>query len=118
MIAMDAVEITQPDICYIGGIGRAMQVAKMAEAAGKMCVPHSANPSMLTIFALHMMAAIPNPAPHLEYSIEPTPWAESIYSPLPRVEAGKVNLPDGPGWGVQIQRDWLEKAEREVSEQA
>ena len=118
MIAMDAVEITQPDICYIGGISRAMQVAKMAEAAGKMCVPHSANLSMLTIFALHMMAAIPNAAPHLEYSIEPTPWAEEIYTPLPQVQDGKLILPDGPGWGINIRQDWLEKAEREVSEHA
>lgn len=118
MIAMDAVEITQPDICYIGGISRAMQVAKMAEAAGKMCVPHSANLSPLTVFALHLMAAIPNAAPHLEYSIEPTPWAEEIYTPLPQLQNGKLSLPDGPGWGIAIRQDWLEKAEREVSEQA
>jgi L-alanine-DL-glutamate epimerase-like enolase superfamily enzyme len=118
MIAMDAVEITQPDICYIGGVSRAMQVAKMAEASGKMCVPHSANLSLLTVFAQHLMAAIPNAAPHLEYSIEPTPWAEEIYTPLPRVQDGKLPLPDGPGWGIAIRQDWLKKAEREVSEQA
>lgn len=118
MIAMDAVDITQPDICYIGGIGRAMQVAQMAEAAGKMCVPHSANISLLTIFALHLMAAIPNAAPHLEYSIEKVAWAENIYTPLPTISDGKLRLPDGPGWGVSLRQDWLSGASREVSEKA
>jgi L-alanine-DL-glutamate epimerase-like enolase superfamily enzyme len=23
---------------------------------------------------------------------------------------GKVHIPDGPGWGVEINKDWLEKA--------
>ena len=34
MIAMRAVDIVQPDIMYVGGIRRALRVAKMAEAAG------------------------------------------------------------------------------------
>ncbi len=37
MIAMDVVDIVQPDICYVGGLTRALEVAKMASEAGKPC---------------------------------------------------------------------------------
>ena len=29
---------------------------------------------------------------------------------------GKVRIPDGPGWGVEIGRGWLERAEYAISE--
>jgi len=29
---------------------------------------------------------------------------------------GKVQIPDGPGWGVEISKDWLEKATYQKSE--
>ncbi|MGD8240718.1 MAG: mandelate racemase/muconate lactonizing enzyme family protein [Armatimonadota bacterium] len=116
MIAMDAVDIVQPDICYVGGLTRGLRVAKMAEEAGKPCVPHSANRSMVTVFTLHMLAAIPNAGPHLEFSIEPSGWTEELLSPSLEAEDGKVPIPAGPGWGVEINEAWLQKAEYEISE--
>lgn len=117
MIAMRAVDVVQPDVCYVGGLTRALRVAKMAEEARMPVVPHSANPSMVTVFTLHMMGAIANAGPCVEFSIEPSRWTEELYSPALKVKDGKVAIPDGPGWGVTIHPEWLEKAEREVSEQ-
>ena len=116
MIRMRAVDIVQPDICYVGGLTRALRVAKMAAEANLPCVPHSANLSMVTVFTLHMLAAIPNAGPHIEFSIEPTEWVKSIYYPQLQVHDGKVAVPDGPGWGVAINPAWLAKAERSISE--
>ena len=116
MIAMNAVDITQPDICYIGGVSRCLQVAAMAEKANKVCVPHSANLSLITVFAMHVMAAIPNPAPHLEYSIEDNDWVKGIYEPELKVVDGKVRFPDGAGWGIRINQNWLENADYQISE--
>ena len=48
MIAMRAVDIVQPDVCYVGGLTRALRVAAMAAEAGLPCVPHSANLSLVT----------------------------------------------------------------------
>jgi L-alanine-DL-glutamate epimerase-like enolase superfamily enzyme len=116
IVDMRAVDIVQPDICYIGGLTRALRVTDMAAQAGMPCVPHSANLSMVTVFTLHMMGAISNAGPYVEFSIEPTPWTEGLYSPALKVRDGKVNIPDGPGWGVEIDRSWLAAAERRVSE--
>ena len=111
MIRMNAVDILQPDICYVGGLTRAWRVAKMGQPAGKLVVPHSSHLSLVTLFALHFMAAIPNAGPFVEFSIEPDANAgESFYSPSLSVKDGKVKIPDGPGWGVKINPAWLEKA--------
>lgn len=118
MIRMRAVDIVQPDVCYVGGIARARRVAAMAADAGLPCVPHSANLSLVTVFTLHLLASIPNAGPHVEFSIEPTRWTEGLYSPALRVCDGLVALPPGPGWGVTVAPSWLEQAERRVSRQA
>ena len=110
MINMNAVDVIQPDVCYIGGISRTLLVAQLAKNGNKTCVPHSANLSLVTVFAMHLMAAIDNAAPFLEYSIESTPWAEELYEPFLKIDDGKVAFPDGPGWGVTVNEDWLRRA--------
>jgi L-alanine-DL-glutamate epimerase-like enolase superfamily enzyme len=42
MIAMRAVDVVQPDVCYLGGLTRTLRVAAMAQAAGLPITPHSA----------------------------------------------------------------------------
>jgi L-alanine-DL-glutamate epimerase-like enolase superfamily enzyme len=116
MINMHAVDIVQPDVCYVGGLTRALRVAAMAANANLPCVPHSANLSMVIIFTLHSLGAIRNAGPYMEFSIEPTGWTKDLYNPVPEVRDGKVAIPDGPGWGVTVNPQWLEKAERQISE--
>jgi L-alanine-DL-glutamate epimerase-like enolase superfamily enzyme len=116
MLAMRAVDIVQPDVCYVGGITRARRVAKMAEALGVPCTPHSANLSLVTLFTLHLVAALPNAGPFVEFSIEPTRWTEGLYDPPLVVQNGEVAMPEGPGWGVTINPQWLESAEYRISE--
>jgi L-alanine-DL-glutamate epimerase-like enolase superfamily enzyme len=116
MIFMHAMDIAQPDVCYVGGLTRALRVARMAEQAGMPVVPHSANLSLVTVFTLHLLGAIPNGGPHFEYSIEPTPWAEGIYTPALEVVDGRVAIPQGPGWGIELNEDWLAGSAYAVSE--
>lgn len=116
MIKMPAIDIVQPDICYVGGLTRALRVAAMAQKAGMPCVPHSANLAMVTVFTLHMLAVIPNVGPYIEFSIEPTEWTDDLYYPQLEVRDGLVAVPAGPGWGVTINPKWLENADRQVSQ--
>lgn len=120
MIEMRAVDVVQPDVCYVGGIARTMRVAQMAQAAGIPCTPHSANLSLVTLFTMHLLAAIPNAGPYLEFSIEGRdyyPWQEDFFVESPyTVRDGHVTVPDAPGWGVEIHPAWLARAERQVSE--
>lgn len=121
MIELHAVDVVQPDVCYVGGVTRALEVARMAAAAGLACTPHSANLSLVTVFALHLLGAVENAGPYVELSIEPAadyPWQEGLFSPALEVHDGRVAIPDAPGWGVEVAPDSLARAERRVSELA
>jgi L-alanine-DL-glutamate epimerase-like enolase superfamily enzyme len=118
MVATRAVDVVQPDVCYVGGLTRAMRVAALADAAGLPCTPHSANHSLVLVFTLHFMAAIANPGPYVEFSIEPDadyPWQAEMYEPRPEVVDGMVRVPAGPGWGVEISPGWLSRSEHRIS---
>lgn len=113
MIEANAFDIAQPDICYLGGISRTLRVAKMAQAKSIPVTFHSANLSLITIFSLHMMAALENAGPYVEFSIEDAnyyPWQYKIYDDFPIAKDGKVQVPEGAGWGIEIRESWLEKA--------
>jgi L-alanine-DL-glutamate epimerase-like enolase superfamily enzyme len=122
MIEMRAVDIAQPDVMYLGGMHRTLKVARMAQAAGIPVTPHSANLSLVTICTMHLLGAIPNAGKYLEFSIEGPdyyPWQEGLFLGDPfKVSAGQVDIPAGPGWGVEIDPQWLERAHYQVSELA
>lgn len=118
IIKMPAVNVVQPDVCYLGGLTRTLAVARMAQDRGLVCTPHSANLSMVTVFTLHLMGAIPNAGPYVEFSIEPDsnyPWQVGLFEPALVVRDGAVAIPDGPGWGVEPVPAWLERAAHRVS---
>jgi len=118
MAAMGAVNVLQPDILYLGGIHRTLEVADLAAKHGLPCTPHSANLSLVTVFTLHLMGAIKSAGPYVEFAIEGEeyyPWQTGLFEPALVARDGKVQIPEGPGWGVEISQDWLETAEYQVS---
>lgn len=115
IIAMPAYDIIQPDVCYLGGITRTLRVVAMSHKAKLKCIPHSANLSMVTVFALHLMGAIPNAGDYVEYTIENDPWTRDLFEPALKVRDGKVAIPNGPGWGIIVNKSWLEKASHQIT---
>jgi L-alanine-DL-glutamate epimerase-like enolase superfamily enzyme len=63
---------------------------------------------------MHLLAALPNAGKYLELSIEGPdyyPWQEGLFVEDPyAVRDGHVTIPSAPGWGVEINRDWIEGA--------
>lgn len=118
MVEMRAVDVVQPDVCYVGGLTKALRVAAWAGAADIRCTPHSANHSLVLVFTLHLLAALENAGPYVEFSIEPDrdyPWQVGMYEPRQEVVDGTVSIPAGPGWGVEISHDWLSRSEHRSS---
>jgi L-alanine-DL-glutamate epimerase-like enolase superfamily enzyme len=119
MIDMRAVDVVQPDVMYMGGISRTLQVARMAAAARLPCTPHSANLSLVTLCTMHLLGAIPNAGKYLELSIEGAdyyPWQQGLFREDPyAVEDGHVSIPTSPGWGVEINPEWLRGAAYRVT---
>lgn len=119
MIDGRVVDVVQPDVMYLGGISRTLEVVRMAAAAGLPVTPHSANLSLVTVCTMHLLGAIANAGPYLELSIEGPdyyPWQQELFLGDPyRVEAGQVRIPDAPGWGVEINPAWLSAAHHQQS---
>jgi L-alanine-DL-glutamate epimerase-like enolase superfamily enzyme len=120
MIEMRAVDIVQPDICYLGGLSRTLRVVKMAQQAGLPVTPHCANWSLVTLFTMHLLRAIPNAGKYLEFSIEGSdyyPWQYGLFRNDPyAIHEGKAMVTDAPGWGVEIDPEWLARSTYKVSD--
>jgi len=122
MIDGRVVDVIQPDVCYIGGLTMTLRVARLAAEAGIPCTPHSANLSMVTLFTMHLLRAIPNAGKYLEFSIEGEdyyPWQDGLFVGDPyAIEDGHATVTDKPGWGVEVCPDWLARATYQVSRRA
>ena len=120
MIDMRAVDIVQPDILYLGGINRTLRVCAMAGEAGLPVTPHCANLSLVTLFTMHLLRAIPNAGKYLEFAIEGAdyyPWQEGLFVDTPyAISDGHATVTDAPGWGVEINPEWLARSIYMVSE--
>jgi len=94
-------------------------VVTMAEAAGLSVTPHCANLSLVTLFTMHLLRAIPNAGKYLEFSIEGAdyyPWQQNLFVETPYViENGHACVTDKPGWGVEISPEWLARSSYQCS---
>ena len=119
MIDMGAVDIVRPAILYLGGMCRTLRVRRMAEAAGLAVTSHCANLSLVTLFTMHLLRAIPNAGNYLEFAIEGVdyyPWQDDLFVSSPcRIEDGRARVTDEPGWGVEISPDWLARSTYAIS---
>lgn len=120
MFDRKAVDIAQPDVMYMGGMHRTLQVCRMAAAHGLPVTPHAANLSLVTMCTMHLLRAIPNAGKYLEFSIEGPdyyPWQEGLFLNSPyAIEDGHATVTDAPGWGVEINPDWLDRSSYRISE--
>lgn len=108
-IANRGLDVVQPDLHYYGGFLRSTRVALMADAAGMPCTPHMSGWGMGFLNALHFMSYLPNAAEHMEYKGQTGIPFDCPTSSL-TCEAGVIRVPSGPGFGVEIDPDYLAAA--------
>ena len=69
---------------------------------------------------MHLLRAIPNAGKYLEFSIEGAdyyPWQQGLFLNDPyAITDGHATVTDAPGWGVEINPDWLSRASYQKSE--
>ncbi len=102
LVANDGLQIVQPDTYYFGGLIRSLRVARMAAAFGKSCTPHMSGGGLGFLYMAHFVSALANATPHHEFKgLRTSVPFECRSSPL-KVEAGRIKVPTGPGFGVDI----------------
>src|SRR4029079_18821407 len=109
LIANRGADVVQPDLHYGGGFIRATEVARMAGAAGRQAVPHMSGGGLGYLDVVHFASFTPNIGPFMEFKGN-TDLPISCDSSSLKVEKGIVRCPDGPGFGVTIDPDFVPKA--------
>jgi L-alanine-DL-glutamate epimerase-like enolase superfamily enzyme len=109
LIGNDALQIVQPDTYYFGGMIRSLRVARMAAVFGKGCTPHMSGGGLGFLYMAHFVSALANPTPHHEFKgLRTRVPFECRTSPL-KVVAGRIKVPTGPGFGVEIDPAFVAK---------
>ncbi len=109
LIANDGIDIVQPDNYYFGGLIRSMKVARMAAAFGKSFVPHMSGGGLGFLYNIQLVSAVPNAGEHHEFKgVQTNVRFECKTSPL-QVVKGKIKVPTGPGFGADIDPEWVKK---------
>ena len=109
LVAADAVDILQPDICNAGGITELKKIAAIAEPRHILMAPHNTNSAVGTVASIHLDAATPNfliQEYHAEFY---EPHYFDIFPGMPRQKDGYVDLPQGPGLGIEFDEDLANK---------
>ncbi|MQF66741.1 mandelate racemase/muconate lactonizing enzyme family protein [SAR202 cluster bacterium AC-647-P02_OGT_505m] len=109
LVKNEAVDILQPDICNAGGITELHKIGSMAEAQHVMMAPHNTNSAVGTVASFHLDTAMPNfliQEYHAEFY---EPHYFQVVQGLPRQKDGYVNLPEGPGLGISLDNELLDK---------
>jgi L-alanine-DL-glutamate epimerase-like enolase superfamily enzyme len=112
------VQVIQPDIGRVGGLTEAKRVCTLAAERGLTIVPHLWKTGISVAAAAHLAAATPNCAfiEYLPAELTESGLRRDLADDNMKLVDGKVTLPDGPGLGIEINRDALEYYEAVANE--
>ena len=102
-------DVVQPDLHYGGGFLRATKVARMAAAAGLSVVPHMSGGGLGYLDVVQFASFTPNIGPFMEFKGNADLPVECPTSSL-KCEKGVVRCPSGPGFGVRVDPDYVQRA--------
>jgi L-alanine-DL-glutamate epimerase-like enolase superfamily enzyme len=108
-LAVDGkVDVLQPDPSRCGGLTVARRVADLATRRQIGCAPHAWLTHLLTATSLHLNAYLMDSL-YLEFNVSAAPVLSAICREPLRMEDGCVRVPDGPGLGVAVNEEVVER---------
>ena len=96
-----AVDILQPDISHVGGLGEAKRIAHLAHAHCIPVAPHNPVGPVMNAMTLHAAVAMPNFSIFETISVD-VPWRRLLVRETLVYEDGALLAPTAPGLGVEL----------------
>ena len=96
----NAVDVAIVDVPW-NGILESLKIAALCDTYEVNCAPHNFYGPLSTLMSAHFCAAIPN-FRIMETDPDDVPWKNDLVTVPPRVADGHLHLPDGPGWGAEV----------------
>ncbi len=107
LMEREGIDVAQPDLMYAGGITEVQKIAHIADTFHIPLSLHNTKGPVGIIAAAHLMASIPNAAP-TEF-VTGIPWRDEILTEPLQLENSFVLLPKGPGLGIELNMEGVEK---------
>jgi len=119
LIDQRAVDIVQPDPSRVG-LTQWMRIARIAEEANMLCVPHDWSTGLNIIAQIHLVASIPNgeyveyhrPVTNMEnretFTFASEIMDELLMEPL-ELKGGYFEVPNKPGLGAELNENVVRK---------
>ena len=95
-----ATDVAIVDVVW-NGLNESLKIAAMADVYEINCAPHNFYGHLCSAISAHFSALIPN-FRVMELDIDSAPWRDEFYTQVPTVENGDLILPNGPGWGINV----------------
>lgn len=113
LIDKGAYDIVQPDVNISGGILEGRKISALAEASGRLCIPHTWTNGLGLAANLQLIGALTN-CPYVEFPYEPPAWAEGVRDIILRESIkidknGFVEIPKKTGLGVELNEEVIAK---------
>jgi galactonate dehydratase len=96
-----------PDVTWTGGISELKKIATFAETAYLPITPHDAAGPINLIAGAHVMLTVPNFYRMETSSYDLSSYDRFLLEPLDN-RGGTLRVPDGPGLGLELDRERLE----------
>lgn len=101
ILAAQALDIVQPDVCLCGGLLEMKKIAAMAEANDVMVAPHNPMGPVATAVNVHFAACTPNFLILEYHPDDEAPRKDLLQEPL-MVRDGYILVPSKPGFGIEL----------------
>lgn len=119
-VSRRVVDILQPDVANCGGLSGSRRIAALARAFHVRVFPHVWGTPVAVAAGLHFAATLPSTPPTMtatplaqeplfEFDSTPHPIRDAMLTDALRPHDGWLQVPSGPGLGVEVDRDVLER---------
>ncbi len=107
------VDVVQADVLFVGGLGGCRRIAAFCDLNGRAWSPHTWSNGVGLVANLHGALAF-STAPYVEVPYDPPAWSPArrdwlLREPVEIAADGTIAPPDGPGLGLELDLDALER---------
>jgi galactonate dehydratase len=108
LLVKGAVDVIQADVGNAGGILEVYKIAAMAEAFYVSMAPHNPWSPLTTAISLHLDAVVQNfLIQEIPTSGAPPGRSRVLQQQIERPREGYLEIPSGPGWGVDLDEEFI-----------
>ncbi|TFH06398.1 MAG: mandelate racemase/muconate lactonizing enzyme family protein [Spirochaetales bacterium] len=104
ILSTRTISIVQPEPMNLG-LSNTKKACGIAESYDAMVACHQAQSPFCTAVNAHLHASIPNFLIHENFDDSLEPWTWDLLSGCPRVRDGWIDVPNSPGFGVELNED-------------